>query len=151
MRHTKRWAWAGVTLLFACLLLTACAQPTSSAEGDTKPATVEPIPGTDLSKVILTVDAAKRIGIQTIQMKGQAVNGATRTVIPYSALLYDVTGLAWVYTNPATLTYVRAQVVVENITGDQVVLKNGPPSGTTIVTVGAPELYGTEIGVGDEA
>ncbi len=151
MRHGNQWVRAVALVLFACLQVTACAQTASPVEDQTKPATVVPIAGTDLSRVILTSDAAKRLGIQTTQTRSEDIRGAPRTVVPYSALLYDLTGLAWVYTNPAPLTYVRAQVAVDDIAGDRVVLTSGPPSGTVIVTVGAPELYGTELGVGDGA
>ena len=39
-------------------------------------------------------------------------------------------------------------VVVEAIEGKNVYLKEGPPAGTMVVTVGAAELYGAEKGVG---
>jgi len=34
--------------------------------------------------------------------------------------------------------------------GDEVLLRSGPPPGTPVVTVGAPELLGAEYGVGEE-
>ena len=43
---------------------------------------------------------------------------------------------------------VRDGVVVELIEGDNAYLKEGPPAGTLVVTVGVSELYGTEEGVG---
>lgn len=75
-------------------------------------------------------------------------NGATRMVIPYSAVIYDVHGTTWVYTNPEPLTFVREQVTVDYIDGDNAVLAKSLASGTRIVSVGAAELYGTEFGVG---
>jgi hypothetical protein len=59
-------------------------------------------------------------------------------------VLYDLHGETWVYTNPSPLTFVRNRVSIDNIDGDLAVLSQGPPSGTAVVTVGVPELYGTE-------
>jgi len=39
-------------------------------------------------------------------------------------------------------------VKVESIDGDVVVLKEGPPPGTAVVTAGGSELTGIEFGVG---
>jgi hypothetical protein len=42
---------------------------------------------------------------------------------------------------------VRQGVTVQSIRRGVVLLRNGPPGGTPVVTVGAPELLGTEYGV----
>lgn len=72
-------------------------------------------------------------------------SGQKRTVVPYSAVYYDAKGAPWVYVNPAPLVFQRERVAVERIAGDLAVLGDGPAVGTTVVTVGAPLLYGTEI------
>ncbi|RLT34469.1 MAG: hypothetical protein DWI59_06505, partial [Chloroflexi bacterium] len=77
-----------------------------------------------------------------------AGSGETRKIIPYAALLYDPTGKTWVYTNPTELVFVRQPILIETIAGDDVILGDGPPTGTSVVTVGAAELYGAEFGVG---
>ena len=69
---------------------------------------------------------------------------------PFSSIIYDLDGDAWVYKVSAPLTYVREGVVIERIKGDHAYLKEGPPAGTQVVTVGVPELYGTEVGVNGE-
>lgn len=68
-----------------------------------------------------------------------------RKVVPYSALYYDASGDAWVYTNPKPLVFERQRVAVERIVGDWVVLTEGPPVGTPVVTTGAALLYGAEV------
>ena len=68
-----------------------------------------------------------------------------RKAVPYSAIYYDAKGTPWVYLNPAPLVYQRQSVRVERIVGDVAVLSEGPSVGTTVVTVGAPLLFGTEI------
>ena len=73
-----------------------------------------------------------------------------RRSAPFSSIIYDLDGDAWVYKVAAPLTYVREGVVIERIKGDHAYLKEGPPAGTQIVTVGVPELYGTEVGVNGE-
>jgi len=104
--------------------------------------------GTDLNRVILTEQAAKRLGIETAPVRETQVQGKLRKVVPYAAVFYDLNGKTWVYTNPEPLTFVRANISVDYIEGDLAVLSEGPPSGTKAVTVGSPELYGTEFGVG---
>ena len=68
-----------------------------------------------------------------------------RKITPYSSLYYDGKGAAWVYVQTKPLVYERQPVEVERIVGDQVVLKDGPPVGTDVVTVGAALLYGAEV------
>jgi hypothetical protein len=75
-------------------------------------------------------------------------SGTPKKVVPYSAILYDAHGEAWVYTNPEALAFVRHRVSVEHVDDDKAVLGDGPDVGTKIVTVGAAELFGAELGVG---
>lgn len=73
---------------------------------------------------------------------------AVRKVAPYAALLYDVEGGTWVYTNPEPLVFVRHSVVVDYIDGDLAVLSDGPEPGTKIASIGIAELFGTEFKIG---
>jgi hypothetical protein len=121
---------------------------------------VQDLPGTDVKQVTLTAHAAQRLGIKTITIgsgvpataaSGQSTAPAT-TVVPYSAVLYAPDGSAWVYTVTRPLTYVRQKVtvlMVRGANGDEAVLAEGPPAGTTIVSTGVVELYGTELGLGE--
>ena len=136
MKHINRWLL--VTLIFAGLLLAACGPKEATTE-KISPSQLEPIEGTDLSKVILTEKAAERIGIETIAASG--------TTVPYSAVIYDIEGNTWIYTNPEPLTFVREQIVIDHIEGDMAVLAESLPSDLNVVTVGVPELWGTETGV----
>jgi hypothetical protein len=52
-----------------------------------------------------------------------------------------------VYTNPEPLTFVRAQVVIDRIEGDQAFLSEALGTDAPIVTVGVIEIYGAETGV----
>jgi hypothetical protein len=125
---------------------------------DGAPLTVEPVEGSDLHRVTLSARASERLGIETAVLGGGGAAEADgrlastagrrggRTVVPYSAVLYDAHGETWVYTSPEPLTFVRERVSVELIDGNRVVLANGPPAGTTIVTVGGAELLAAELG-----
>jgi hypothetical protein len=137
MKHITRPIF--VMLIFAGLLLSACGGQIPVTGDKVAPSMLEPIDGTELSRVILTEKAAERIGIETVSMKGNSV--------PYAAVIYDVEGNTWVYTNPAPLTFVRASIVIDRIDGDMVVLGKGLDANTAVVTVGVSELYGTETGV----
>ena len=111
------------------------------------PAEVEEIEGSDFSRVILTERAIERIDLQTAQVI-EVRNSAPKLVVPYSSILYGPEGQTWVYTSPEARTYVRYAIDIDYIKGDQVFLIAGPPVGTTVVTVGVAELYGTEFKVG---
>lgn len=75
-------------------------------------------------------------------------NGELRKTVPYSAVIYDATGVAWVYTNPepSSLSYVRERIDVDFVEGDVAVLKSGPATGTVVVSAGAMLLWGSELG-----
>jgi hypothetical protein len=112
------------------------------------PAVVEHGDGTKISRVTLTERAAQRIDLQTDAVREERIAGATRKIVPYSCLIYDPHGGTWVYASPEPLTFVRMPVVVDFIEGDRVVLREGPPNGTPVATIGVAELYGTEFAVG---
>jgi len=69
----------------------------------------------------------------------------SQKVVPYSAVYYDSSGTAWVYVTDQDLTFQRQLIVIERVVGDLAVLSDGPPLGTSVVTVGSALLYGTEI------
>ena len=143
-----------VSSLAACLLavvLLACSEA-SAIDTKPSPAKVEPIPGSDLSEVTLLESAARRIALQTAPVReldvGPRGEPGPVLVVDYSAIIYDLTGTVWVYTNPEALTYVRRRVSIAYIEANTVVLVEGPPAGTQVVVAGAAELYGAETGVG---
>jgi hypothetical protein len=144
-------------LITAGLALAGCTKSAENTANDESGAVrVVDMGGTGVKRLTLTQQAASRLGIQTVTIRESNVTpprggkSATRKVIPYAAVLYDVNGNTWVYTMPERLTFVRDRVDIDYIEGDLAVLLSGPPSGTAIVTAGADELYGTEFGVGEE-
>jgi hypothetical protein len=127
-----------MSILAASLLLAGCGGNPSTAE-KVEPATIKDIEGSELKLVILTEKAAEQIGVETVP--------ASPMVIPYSAVIYDVEGNTWVYTNPEPLTYLRAPVVIDRIEGDQAFLSQELGMDAPVVTVGVAEIYGAETGV----
>ncbi len=143
----KRRNWlVALAVVVVALPLAACGGSSPSDEGSGhEPAVMEAIEGSDLMKITLTEEAAARIAIETASVEdGQA--GASVS-IPYAAVLYDPDGATFTYTSPEPLVYVRAPITIDRIEGDVAYLTEGPATGTSVVTVGAAELFGTELGV----
>jgi membrane fusion protein, multidrug efflux system len=69
-------------------------------------------------------------------------------VVPWAAILQDIHGNAWVYEKTAPQTFVRRRVQVVRVAEGDAVLASGPKAGTKVVTDGAAELFGTELGGG---
>jgi hypothetical protein len=126
------------------LFLVACGGSSGSEEEASGPATVELIEGTDLNRITLTADAAKRLDIQTAAVE---TNGAEK-VIPYAAVLYSPTGETWAYISEEPMTFMREAIVIDRIDGNQAFLSKGPAAGTKVATVGVAELHGAESGLG---
>jgi hypothetical protein len=132
---------AALALAGGAFTLTGCAEVTAAdAAAGPEPAVVEEIGDTEFSKLTLTPEAVDRLGLTTVEVEG----GAGRLTVPYAALIYDHDGDTWVYTNPEPYVFVRAAVEVERIDGETVHLTEGPELGTSVVTLGAAELFGAE-------
>jgi hypothetical protein len=94
------------------------------------------VPGKDHG---LTVNDRMRVELQL------AGSNEKKKVVPYGSVYYDAKGDPWVYVNTKPLVFERQRVGVERVVGELAVLSNGPPVGTSVVTVGAALLYGAEI------
>jgi hypothetical protein len=113
-----------------------------------EPAVVEPIDGTELSRITLSASAIKRLDVRTAPVRTVNAEGEPRTAVPYSAVFYDADGQTWVYTSPEPRTFVRESITIDLIDGDQAVISAGPAPGTKVATVGVAELFGAETGLG---
>jgi RND family efflux transporter MFP subunit len=69
-------------------------------------------------------------------------------VIPDSAIVYDIHGATWAYEDLGGGKYARRRIDVARHVGGRAVVARGLAAGTTVVTVGAAELLGTEFGAG---
>ena len=143
-RRRSPLALAGLVSMAAAIALGSCTEVETESATGYEPAALEPVKGSeDLQRVTFTEEGAKRVGLET----GEVSRNGKRLVAPYAALLYDPEGKTYVYTNPKPLEYLRAAVEVDRIEGDRVLLTDGPPAGTKVVTVGVTEVYGTELEV----
>ena len=138
-RH--RWLFTGLAV--AALALGACNSTASSAP-KTEAITIVEDEASGLKTLTLSEKAAQRLGVETAEV---ATTGSTMT-IPYAAIVYDAEGKTWTYVTAEPLVYQRAEITVDEIDGESARLSAGPPAGTQVVTTGAAELYGAEIGVG---
>ena len=123
----------------------AMADSPAASQAETQ-ATVKRL-GFGVNRITLLPKAARRLDIKTAEIREDP---SGKKVTPYSSIIYDLDGDAWVYTVTAPLTFGREGVVIELIKGDFAYLLEGPPAGTQVVTVGVPELYGAEVGVNGE-
>lgn len=132
----------GIALIpFTVLIMTACGGSVSDEYVvQDKPYTLEPVEGEEVLRVILTEAAAEHVGIETVAVEQRG----SRLVVPYDAVYIDAHGGFWVYTNPEPLEFVRAPIDIVRESSSQAFLAEGPPAGTQVVTVGVPELYGSE-------
>jgi hypothetical protein len=139
-RH--RWVLTGFAV--AALALGACNSGSGTSAPKVEAITIVEDETTGLKTLTLSDKAAERLGVETAAVAG---SGA-QTTIPYAAIVYDAAGKTWTYVNESALTYKRAEITVAEIDGETAKLTAGPPSGALVVTTGAAELYGAEIGVG---
>ena len=137
-----------VATVIAAVGLVACNPVSMDYVREHEPAEARRIPGTELYRVTLEESAVERLGLETTPIRTARSGGAQKLVMPYDALLYDASGVAWTYIQEGPSTFVRDRILVKRVDGDQVWLSKGPPSGTRVVTVGVPELFGIETGVG---
>jgi hypothetical protein len=157
MRRTGRLIVAA--LITTGLGLTACSAATEHGLDRQAPAVIGDPDASGVRSVTLTRQAYDRLGVETVPVRtSQASGPIARTspapgvglsgLVPYSAVLYDTTGVTWVYTMSQPLRFVRQQVVVERVTAADAILSDGPVAGTPVVSKGVAELYGAELGVG---
>jgi hypothetical protein len=131
----------GIVLISAALVLGGCGGAVSDEYViETQPYKLEPVEGQEVLRVILTESAAKHLGIETVAVR----RVGPELVVPYEAVFIDAHGGFWVYTNPEPFEFVRAPIDIVRESSTQAFLAEGPPEGTQIVTVGVPELYGSE-------
>jgi hypothetical protein len=138
----KRIARTLMSLALVGLVLGGCSPATTSAPKEEAIHLEEQASG--LKQLTLSAKAAERLGVETAPVAG---SGSLLTV-PYAAVIYDAQGDTWSYVNAEPLVFLRAQITVDEIDGDTALLSAGPAVGTSVVTTGAAELYGAEIGVG---
>jgi hypothetical protein len=152
MRHCVFGLRRSIVAFALVPALLGCGGPTTPPAEHEEPAHVEAIAGDETRhRITLTERAAERLGIEVAQAAAAPGSGGSIWV-PYSAVIYDAQGSAWAYVAEGPLVFVREAVTVTDVTpndaGGLAVLSQGPAPGTSVVTVGVAELFGTEFEVG---
>jgi hypothetical protein len=141
---------AAIAARLGAVLATVVAPAGCSRQSDPAPppppAVLDPAPGAVIPTVKLSRSAFEAVQVRTTPV----LQAAAGTVIPTLAVIYSPDGTAWTYVVVAPLTYLRHAIVIDHISGTEAFLSSGPPAGTPVVMIGAPELLGAEYGVGEE-
>jgi hypothetical protein len=141
-KTTLRKALLGfVVAVAATASMAGCAEIEVPLAEPYEPAHLESTGPDQPKRVILTEEAVHRIELQTTKVRLE--DGDLE--VEHAAAVYDQKGMPWVFTVIGPLTYVRAPVEIKEIDDELMILASGPPPGTEVVTVGAIELWGTEL------
>jgi hypothetical protein len=128
-----------------CLAMSWASVLAIEPPGKGSPARVEATSDAKIKKITLTTKAAERLGVLIDEVR---VDPSGRRIVPYTSVLYDLSGKTWVYISVDPLTFFRGPVEIETIKGENVYLSDGPPPGTKVLAIGVPQVFGTEAGVG---
>jgi len=143
IRSGSRALVAGLVL--GSLSLTACNEVETASPEAYQPASLSPPDESGLKDVTLTEVAVERIELKTdvVEAEGRYLE------IPVAALIYDGKGQTWDYTviSADQRRYRRAKVVYVRQDDNDVLLSKGPKPGTLVVTQGATQVYGAELGM----
>lgn len=122
--------------------------PARTARPVAAPPTADPVSETaDLYFELNNSDGNLRPG-QRLSVTLNTRGATEGLAVPWSAVLYDIHGGAWVYEQTAPHQFTRRRVEVNRVVGALAALTRGPALGAQIVTTGAAELFGTEFGAG---
>lgn len=79
----------------------------------------------------------------SINTQSKSIHALT---LPWSAVVFDIYGGSWVYTQQSQHQYARKRVFLDHVRGNQAIISEGPPEGSSVVVHGALELFGVETG-----
>jgi hypothetical protein len=140
---TLRRAVLGCVVAIAVATSAGCAEIESVTAEPYEPAALESTGPDKPARIILTDEAVDRVALQTTEVKPLG----KELTVDHAALVFDKAGKPWVFTVVGPRTYVRAAIGIKEVQDNLVTLSAGPPAGTQVVTVGAIELWGAELGI----
>jgi multidrug efflux pump subunit AcrA (membrane-fusion protein) len=142
-RGRARLRSVAAALLLVGTLLPACSEVDPGPSSGYEPARLDEPDEAGFKRVTLSREAAERTGLRIAKVR----RSGEHLVVPYDALIYDGGGQSHVYTSPEPLTFLRAEVTVDRVERDRVLLTRGPAAGSAVVTIGSTEVYGAELGI----
>ena len=135
-----------VVVPLAAVVLAACGGSVSDEYViEEQPYTLEPVEGQDVLRVILEESAVERLGIETASVEERGAKLGRCRSTRCSSTPTEISGCTRIR-SPSCSSGLRSRSTHETVT--EATLSDGPPAGTEVVTVGIPELYGTETGFG---
>jgi hypothetical protein len=140
---TLRRAVLGCVVAIAVATSAGCAEIESVTAEPYEPAALESTGPDNPARIILTDEAVDRVALQTTEVKALGKD----LTVDHAALVFDKAGKPWLFTVVGPRTYVRAAVTIKEVQDNVMTLSAGPPAGTQVVTVGAIELWGAELGI----
>jgi hypothetical protein len=140
---TLRRAVLGCVVAIAVATSAGCAEIESVTAEPYEPAALESTGPDKPARIILTDEAVDRVALQTTEVKALGKD----LTVDHAALVFDKAGKPWLFTVVGPRTYVRAAVTIKEVQDNVMTLSAGPPAGTQVVTVGAIELWGAELGI----
>jgi hypothetical protein len=140
---TLRRAVLGCIVAIAVATSAGCAEIESVTAEPYEPAALESTGPDKPARIILTDEAVDRVALQTTEVKPLG----KELTVDHAALVFDKAGKPWVFTVVGPRTYARAAIGIKEVQDNLVILSAGPPAGTQVVTVGAIELWGAELGI----
>lgn len=140
-----RIGWVAVALV-AVAALSACQEVKADERVFKSESSVTATEGDDEHKLVtMTQKGIDQIGLETAKVTGSD----KEKVIPYSALLYAADGEhAYVYFSPEPRTFKRHDVTILKVDEDRVLISDGPPVGSDVVSQGAAQVHGAELEFG---
>lgn len=119
-------------------------QAMAKAEPITAPPTATALSSTvDLYFQLSNPSGSLRPG-QRLSVQLPLTGETDERVVPWSAIVHDIHGGDWIYEQIAEHKFARRRVEVKRVVDSLAVLGQGPPVGTTVVSNGVAELFGTE-------
>jgi hypothetical protein len=145
LRSRPKMLAVALATVVAGLSLSACKEVESESAAGYEPTKLEAIKGKDeeSQRVTFTQEGAARVDVKT----GKVTRRGRQLAVPYAALIYSGDVKTYVYVTSKPRTYERAEVKVDRIEGNRVLLSKGPRPGTEVVTRGAAEVYGAELDI----
>ena len=140
---TLRRAVLGCIVAIAVATSAGCAEIESVMAEPYEPAALESTGPDKPARITLTDEAVDRVALQTTEVKALGKD----LTVDHAALVFDKAGKPWLFTVVGPRTYVRAAISIKETQDGLVIMSAGPPVGTQVVTVGAIELWGAELGI----